>query len=110
VATVNEECFMGFHIYELGALVPVAVLFTDPVAGGPVNPSTVHLSVRSPSGVVTEYVFGLGRAITNPSVGVFELNIDADEPGRWWYYRWWSTGAGKAAVEERFEVRVAHAL
>jgi hypothetical protein len=102
---------MSFNRHDLGDLVRVSTGeagFTVAVTGDTLDPDAVFLSVRSPSGLMS-YEYGVGDVIVKDGVGKYHADIDADEPGVW-FYRWWSTGNGQAANEGRFEVKEAHAV
>lgn len=72
--------------YEIGDLVRIDRTFVN-LAGTAVDPATVRLRVRSPSGTVTEV-----DATNDPSaVGAFYVDVTPDRAGRW-RYRWVSTG------------------
>ena len=88
--------------YEVGNLIRVSAEFTDPNNDdAETDPTSVYLTVKSPSGTVVEYTYGVGSDITKASTGNYYADVDADEPGRWWY-RWYSTGTGQAAKEGSF--------
>lgn len=101
---------MGINIHDLGDLVTVSAAFTDPENDdAPTDPAVVKLSIRDPSGTVATYTYDVGADIVRDDEGEYHANIDADEPGQW-FYRWWSTGEGQAAREQRFRVRQAQAV
>jgi hypothetical protein len=108
-----------FNNYGLGQSVRVRSAFQN--AGRKAsNPEALKLTIKSPSGEISTVVFGdpqegdvtqinqrmIGES---PVPGEFYADIDANEPGVW-FYRWWSTGELQAAAESRFEVREAHAI
>lgn len=101
---------MSANTYDLGDLIRVDATFTDPLNDdAPIDPDVVKLSVRTPSGDVTTYTYGDGDTIENDDPGDYHALIDADEDGDW-FYRWWSTGDGQAAIEKYFKVRAAQAI
>jgi len=100
---------MSFNRYDLGDLVTVRGVFTHPTTGNTFDPSVVKLSVRTPGGVVTTYVYGDGDTIVKDSTGRYHAKVDGIAAGHW-HYRWWSTGDGQAAEEKHFEIRAAKAV
>lgn len=96
------------NTHDLGAKVRVTGTFTVTAGGAAVDPATIKLSVRPPSGSVVTYTYG-GAEITRSSAGVYYADLNADQSGDW-YYRWWSEGSGQAAQERRFKVRTAKAV
>lgn len=68
-----------------------------------VDPAQVYAKVKDPSGVITSYHYGVDAALIKSAVGIYYIDIDADESGTW-YYRFYSTGTAQAADEESFEV------
>ena len=100
---------MAQNIHDLGDLVRVSAEFRDAETEALIDPDVVKLSVRTPSGVVTTYVYGADDALDRTEMGKYEQDVSADEAGRW-FYRWWSTGEGQASEERSFEVRPAQAV
>jgi len=85
--------------YDQGDLVRVTGTWTDPLnAGVPIDPTAVNLSVKSPNGTITTYVYGVDSEVVKDSAGVYHMDIDLNKRGRW-YYLWWSTGVGQAAEQ-----------
>lgn len=70
---------MSCEYYE-GDTITLQATFRD-IAGDLVDPSTVTLTVEDPDGNQTT------PSTTNPSVGVYEAQVDLDLAG-WWSYRW----------------------
>lgn len=70
----------------------------------PTDPTTVTFYVRDPDGTITSYVYGTDPEITNPSVGVYILTLDAPNVAGSWHYRCAGTGAVKAVIEGEFTV------
>jgi hypothetical protein len=93
------------NTYDLGDKVRVTGTFTDPLnSDAAIDPTAVKCSVRSPSEVVTTYIYGTDVAVKKASTGVYYLDLSLDTAGRW-YYRWWSTGTGAAADEQAMIVK-----
>lgn len=95
-------------VYDIGNLVHVGATFRD-ANGQRADPNVVKLSVRTPGGTTTTYIYGTDDEVVRVSLGRFSSDIDADAAGTW-YYRWWSTGDGQAADEGEFIVNAAHAV
>ncbi len=68
-----------------------------------VDPATVTYKIKSPAGDVATLVFGTDAEVVQDSLGTYHVDQDAEIAG-WWYYRIYSTGAGKAAIEGSFRV------
>lgn len=91
--------------YFLGADVRCWVTFQDS-AGTAQDPTAVNFKFMDASGNTTSYVYGgtgANTALVKSDTGIYYVDIDADEKGTFWY-RWWSTGTGKAAAEASFRV------
>lgn len=83
-------------LYDIGDVARLTAAFTGDA--GPVNPTTVTLRVKRPSGTTSTVTH------TNPAVGSYQADLPIDEAGNW-SYRWQSTGVGAAAEEDTFRVR-----
>lgn len=88
--------------YDLGDLVRVAATFKD-TANAAVDPTAVNFKFKGPSGTITTYVYGTDAEVVKDSTGNYHVDIDADAAG-FWYYRFYSTGAGQGAAEGVFVV------
>ncbi len=101
----------NIHSYDLGDLVRVytSTPFTDVATGDVIDPDAVKVSTKDPAGAVVTYVYGVDNGVIKNDTGDYEMNIDANLSGIW-YYRWWSTGDGQAAEEKFFRVREANAV
>lgn len=96
--------------YDYGDVVRVTATFTDPnAADAVVDPGTVSVSYKAPNAAVVTKVYGTDAEVVKVSTGVYRMDIDVATVGTW-YYRWFSTGIGKAAEEKSFIVDVAQAL
>jgi hypothetical protein len=91
-----------FNSYDLGDLVRVSGSFTDE-NGDVADPSAVFCAVRDPAGTVTTYEYGEDAELVKDDTGEYHLDIDANVAG-YWYYRWYATGSGQAAEEDKFYV------
>lgn len=88
--------------YHVGDLVRIAGAFTDS-DGDAVDPTAVFAKYKNPSGNVTTLEYLVDAALVKDSVGNYHVDINADEAGTW-RYRFYSTGTGQAANEDRFTV------
>lgn len=89
-------------VYQLGTAVTITETFS--VLGTPTNPTTVTYTVVDPLGVSTDYVFGVAPEVSNPSAGVYVLDLPATtEPGQW-LYQVVGTGAVEAVGQGEFTV------
>lgn len=97
---------MSDHIYDVGDLVKVftADRFKNTETGADIDPDVVSVAIRTPSDVVSVYVYGTDPEVVRDGLGKYYLNVNADEEGTW-YYRFWSTGNGQAADEGSFTVQ-----
>jgi hypothetical protein len=92
---------MADTVYELGDVAVLSVTFT--VAGTPTDPTTLTATVRKPAGTTTNYAYNPG-AIIRDSVGVFHLNVAADQAGDW-TYKFVGTGAAADVETGSFYVK-----
>ena len=90
------------NTYQLGDEVQVSGTFVDS-AGDAIDPTDVYCQVRDPSGNITTYEYGVDAALVKDDTGEYHVDVDVDEVG-WWWYRFYGTGTGQAADEERFRV------
>jgi hypothetical protein len=84
--------------YNKGQSVTLFNDFTNTL-GAPANPTTVTCKVEEPDGTETTYTASATPAITNPSLGRFELVIVPDQSGMH-TYRWTGTTGASVAVDE----------
>jgi len=86
------------NTYQLGSSVRFTGSFTDE-DDLPVDPDTVSLVIRDPSGNETVYTYlGLGT-ITRTAIGEYYQDAVVDEHGVW-YYQWKGTGTATAIDED----------
>ena len=74
-------------------------------AGAAVDPTTISLTVRDPSGTESTYTYALGT-VSRSALGNYFKQFTPDASGTW-YYRWVSTGTGLGAEEGMFYVRTS---
>ena len=87
------------NVYTPGQTVVIANTFINTATGAPIAPSSVELRVLDPSMNETDTTSGF----TNPSTGVYSLNVVVRLTGMW-YYRWVATGTFYSASEGSFLV------
>lgn len=80
--------------YDIGDVVRLTIQLR--VNGTLTDPTTLVLSVRSPSGAVTTYAWNTAPEVIRNSVGDFEARIPAVASGTWRYF-WTSTGTAPMA-------------
>ena len=97
------------NTHDLGDLVRVTAEFRDPSTNAYIEPTIVKLSVKTPDGTVTTYVYDTDASMKRTDIGQYYSDLNANAAGRW-YYRWWSTGTGQAADENYFDVEAAEAV
>jgi hypothetical protein len=85
---------MGATVFFAGANELATLTNTFSVSGTPTAPSSVTLTVTSPSGTATPYT---GGDLTNPSTGVYTKDIPCTEAGVW-TYTWIGTGTASDVV------------
>lgn len=93
------------NTYDLGDVVRCSTArlpFTN-TAGNAIDPAAVFFQVKNPSGEVTLYEYGTDAEVVKTAVGVYHVDVDADQSGTW-HYRFHSTGSGQAAAEGSFVV------
>jgi hypothetical protein len=90
------------NAYTVGSVVRLTGTFTNS-SGTPVDPTMVGVKVKNPAGTTATKLYGTDVEVTRSAAGVYYLDQDVDTAGDW-YYRWYSTGTGKAADEDVFMV------
>jgi hypothetical protein len=90
------------NVYDLGDVVVVTAGFKNS-AGTLADPDVVKFDWKlEQSGATTTYTYP--TVIVKDSTGVYHVNLNADTEGTY-YYRFYSTGTGKAAAEDSFFVK-----
>lgn len=97
------------NTYSLGDRVRTSVVFRRLSDAAVIDPDVVKMSFITPAGVVTTYVYNTDDEIVRDATGEYHADVSLTEKGTW-YYRWFSTGDGQAANEERLEVEPARAV
>jgi len=88
--------------YDRGDLVHLTATFL--ANGFPTDPSGIVFKTKSPSRVVTSYVYGIAGQLVRDSTGVYHIDLRPTEVGKW-QYRWEASGAAESAESGRFYVR-----
>lgn len=91
------------NTYDVGDNIRCVGTFTQS-DGTAIDPSTVTFKHKDPSGNVTTLVYGVDVEVVKSATGIYYIDIDIDESGRW-NWRVASTGTGQAAGERAFDVR-----
>lgn len=73
----------------------VAIVNSSNVAA---DPSALRLKLKSPTGIVTTYVFGIATELVKDSVGNYHADILITDAGSW-TYRWESDTPNAGANE-----------
>lgn len=89
--------------FDVGDAVRCSAGFKN-LAGTAIDPTTVSVSVKKPDGTVETKVYGTDVEVVKSSIGNYYIDVDVTAHGVW-YYRFFSTGSGKAAAERQFVVR-----
>lgn len=83
------------EIYDIGDTPRITETFTD-LTGALTDPGAVSCSVRTPDGTTTLYVYPT-TAMTNPSLGVYTLDLPLTQSGQYGW-KWNGTGASGQGV------------
>jgi hypothetical protein len=76
---------------------------TFTVSGTPTDPTTLTLTITSPSQTVTAYTYAASQ-ITRTSAGLYTKDVACPEAGTW-QYQWVGTGAASDATAGTWEVQ-----
>ena len=81
---------MARVIFDYGEVVRAKNTYTNPDTGALTDPLTVSVTVRSPNGSTTTYVYGVNAGLTKISTGIYQVLISMSQTGS---YRWyWTAG------------------
>lgn len=92
-------------LFDIGDTIKLVGTFTDD-ADVVQDPTAVFLTVLEPDGTSTSYEYP--ATITKESTGVYYVEFDITQSGAH-FYRFYSTGTGKAAGQRLFNVRILQA-
>src|SRR5512146_976275 len=90
--------------YDKGDGCRISVAFTGADAVTLLDPNTVVLKIKAPSGTVTTYTYGVDAALVKDSVGNYHFDLELTAKGLWWY-RWVGSGAVPIVEEGSIPVR-----
>jgi hypothetical protein len=88
-------------VYDLDDTLSASVTFS--VNATNTDPTAVTFDFRSPSGTVTNFVFGVDSELQKLATGIYEATFSVTEGGRWWY-RWEGTGTAPGVEQGYIEV------
>lgn len=63
-------------------MIRATVTFAN-TSGTATDPDTITWTLRAPSGVETDYVYGTDSEVTRSSAGVYVLAVALDQSGQW---------------------------
>lgn len=90
--------------YDIGDQVICQAVFTSASTGTVVDPTHVYFQIKDPSEHITSYEYGVDPEVAKLAAGQYTATVNVDEAGLW-FYRWYSTGDGQAAGENRFDAK-----
>lgn len=88
--------------YLIGEAAYISVVMSDP-SGVAVDPGTLRLKFKSPSGVITTWLVTAGQVVKD-AVGNYHAVIPLPEAGAW-RYRWEADAPNQGAAEGVLNVR-----
>jgi hypothetical protein len=74
------------------------------VDGVATDPTTISLTIRTPSGTETTYTYADGGGVTKAGTGIYTRQVTLSERGIW-FWRWVGTGTCQSASEGTVRVR-----
>lgn len=89
--------------FVIGAVAKIAVTIKSD-AGQLADPSAFRLRVKSPSAVLTNYVYGSAAEIVKDAIGTYHAVIPLTEAGKW-TYRWEADAPNAGALEGVISVK-----
>jgi hypothetical protein len=91
------------NAYDQGQSVRLSVTFTNP-DGTAYDPVVVQFIYHAPLSVVAlTKTYGTDAEVIKDGVGLYHMDLIADEPGEW-HYRAEGSGNGQAVEEDSFYV------
>jgi hypothetical protein len=94
---------VSINSYDKGDVIRLSAVFTNS-AGTAIDPAVVLFSFINPAGTQTTYTYGTDAELVKDSTGNYHVDVDADTEGLF-YYRFYSTGTGKAAAEGQLFIK-----
>jgi len=92
------------HSYDIGNQVICQAAFTYADTGVVIDPTNVYFQFKTPARVITSYQYSVDPEVARLSEGVYTATVNVTQAGDW-FYRWYSTGIGMAAGENRFNAK-----
>lgn len=89
---------MARKVFADGETIRARITYKDPDTLAVVDPAAVSVSVRTPSGVLTTYIYGTDNEVSKVSTGIYQVSIALSEVGTW-KWKWVGTGTEKSAVD-----------
>lgn len=83
--------------YIPGEVARISLTVAD-AAGVAADPGALLLKLKSPSGTVTTYTYGVGAELTRDSLGNYHADLPLDAAGPW-AYRWELSAPNAGAAE-----------
>lgn len=93
---------MTINVYKKGQKVRCSVTFA--VSGTATDPTTVTAKVKSPSGILTTYVYGTHAELVRDGTGLYHVDVTTNEIDQW-NFRFEGTGTCTAVEEAAFQAR-----
>jgi len=92
------------NTYDVGDVVRCTCTYTD-ANGAAQDPTVVKFSFLAPTALApTVYTYPTDVALKKSATGVYYVDVNVTEAGRW-HYRCYATGAGQSAGENWFAVQ-----
>lgn len=88
--------------FPKGAVVRIDAEFTDE-AGVAIDPTAVRARYKPASSVEVTLVYGADVRVVRDGVGLYHVDLEANEAGTW-TYRWEGAGVAQAVAEARFKI------
>lgn len=96
---------MARDLFNEGDVVRLQATFTD-INDTLIDPTMVHVRYQPPGGTTVEKMYNTDEEVKRASLGVYYIDVPADEGGTW-VYRWIATGTDASACESFFNVVAA---
>ena len=88
---------MARKVFANGTIVKARITFTNPDTKAKVDPTSVTVAVRKPSGTSTTYTYGVSPELVKESTGVFYVPISLSEDGTF-VWKWTGSAVGMSVV------------
>lgn len=102
--TANPACAINYQKIQVGNTTRSAATFRDACDNDVlIDPDTVFVEVKDPSGNEGEYQYGINEEVVWDGAGQYHIDIPLTESG-YWYFRWYSGGERPASTEKALHV------